>query len=285
MLKVKKVSFDYIRRDEEGDVEGITRALDDVELSVQEGDFIAVLGHNGSGKSTLAKHLNAILLPTEGSVWVAGMDTADDDSLLDIRRTAGMVFQNPDNQMVATVCEDDVAFGPENLGVPSARIREIVDESLAAVGMSEYAKAEPHRLSGGQKQRIAIAGVLAMNTEMVIFDEATAMLDPHGREEVLSVVEKLRERGIGVVMITHYMEEARLADEVVVLSEGKIIKKGRPEEIFRDGETLSRAGLCQPQSVELYNELRRKGIELPDALTVSETASNIYEALKRNGKC
>lgn len=281
IISIKNVSFAY----SQSDSEKADAVIEDLSLDIEGGKITVILGKNGSGKSTLAKLCNGILLPDKGEVRVKGILTSDEEKAFDIKKTVGMVFQNPDNQMVATVCEDDVAFGPENLGVPSARIREIVDESLAAVGMSEYAKAEPHRLSGGQKQRIAIAGVLAMNTEMVIFDEATAMLDPHGREEVLSVVEKLRERGIGVVMITHYMEEARLADEVVVLSEGKIIKKGRPEEIFRDGETLSRAGLCQPQSVELYNELRRKGIELPDALTVSETASNIYEALKRNGKC
>lgn len=281
IISIKNVSFAY----SQSDSERADAVIEDLSLDIEGGKITVILGKNGSGKSTLAKLCNGILLPDKGEVRVKGILTSDEEKAFDIKKTVGMVFQNPDNQMVATVCEDDVAFGPENLGVPSARIREIVDESLAAVGMSEYAKAEPHRLSGGQKQRIAIAGVLAMNTEMVIFDEATAMLDPHGREEVLSVVEKLRERGIGVVMITHYMEEARLADEVVVLSEGKIIKKGRPEEIFRDGETLSRAGLCQPQSVELYNELRRKGIELPDALTVSETASNIYEALKRNGKC
>ena len=272
MLKVKKVSFDYIRRDEEGDVEGITRALDEVELSVQEGDFIAVLGHNGSGKSTLAKHLNAILLPTEGSVWVAGMDTADDDSLLDIRRTAGMVFQNPDNQIIGTVVEEDVGFGPENLGVPTEDIWKRVEECLKAVGMLKYRYQSPNKLSGGQKQRIAIAGIMAMKPKCIILDEPTAMLDPVGRREVIRTVQELNKKeNVTVILITHYMDEVTVADKVFVMDKGRVVMQGTPRQIFSQVDRLKQYRLDVPQVTQLAYELRREGVPMPEGiLTVEE---------------
>ena len=248
--------------------------LDGVSLSVRAGEFVAVLGHNGSGKSTLAKHFNAILLPTAGKVYVDGMDTCDEDRLLDIRRRVGMVFQNPDNQIVASVVEEDVAFGPENLGVPSEEIRERVDGALAAVGMTEYAHHAPHLLSGGQKQRVAIAGVLAMRPECIVLDEPTAMLDPVGRKEVLDTVRRLnRDQGITVVLITHHMDEAAQADRLIVMHDGHIMADGRPEQVFQNVDGLRTLGLEVPEPVALLYELRQSGVDVPlDALTVDGCA-------------
>ena len=248
--------------------------LDGVSLSVRPGEFVAVLGHNGSGKSTLAKHFNAILLPTAGKVYVDGMDTCDEDRLLDIRRRVGMVFQNPDNQIVASVVEEDVAFGPENLGVPSEEIRRRVDEALAAVGMTEYARHAPHLLSGGQKQRVAIAGVLAMRPECIVLDEPTAMLDPVGRGEVMSTIKKLnRENGITVVLITHHMDEAAQADRLIVMHDGHIMADGKPEQVFQNVDGLRSLGLEVPEPVALLYELRQSGVEVPlTALTVDGCA-------------
>ncbi len=250
-------------------------------LLIEAGSFVAVLGHNGSGKSTLAKHLNAVLLPTGGKVLVEGMDTARDDLLLDIRRTVGMVFQNPDNQIVANVVEEDVAFAPENLGVPSEEIRHRVDEALAMVGMSEYATHAPHLLSGGQKQRIAIAGVIAMRPKCVVMDEPTAMLDPVGRAEVLSTIHKLnREHGITVVLITHHMDEAAQADRLVVMSRGKVIADGKPKEVFQHVDELKAVGLTVPETVELCHQLRQEGFALPlDAVSDEECAQALYHLL------
>lgn len=284
MLKVKKVSFDYIRRDEEGDVEGITRALDEVELSVQEGDFIAVLGHNGSGKSTLAKHLNAILLPTEGSVWVAGMDTADDERLLDIRRTAGMVFQNPDNQIIGTVVEEDVGFGPENLGVPTEDIWKRVEECLKAVGMLKYRYHSPNKLSGGQKQRIAIAGIMAMKPKCIILDEPTAMLDPVGRREVIRTIRELNQKEkVTVILITHYMDEVTAADRVFVMDKGRVVMQGTPRQIFSQVERLKQYRLDVPQVTQLAYELRQAGVPMPEGiLTVGEFTEEFKRVCKQN---
>ena len=248
--------------------------LDGVSLSIRRGEFVAVLGHNGSGKSTLSKHFNAILLPTAGKVYVDGMDTCDEDKLLDIRRRIGMVFQNPDNQIVASVVEEDVAFGPENLGVPSAEIRERVDSALAAVGMSEYARHAPHLLSGGQKQRVAIAGVLAMRPECIVLDEPTAMLDPVGRKEVLDTVKRLNtEAGITVVLITHHMDEAAQADRLIVMHDGHVMADDRPEQVFQNVDGLRSLGLEVPEPVALLYELRQNGVDVPlTALTVDECA-------------
>ena len=264
--------------------EGVTPVvLDGVDLSIQAGSFVAVLGHNGSGKSTLAKHMNAILLPTGGKVYVDGIDTADDGRLLDIRRTVGMVFQNPDNQIVANVVEEDVAFAPENLGVPSQEIRRRVDDALAAVGMSEFVRHAPHLLSGGQKQRIAIAGVLAMEPACIVLDEATAMLDPVGRREVLSAVRRLnREKGITVVLITHHMNEAEDADRVVVMDDGKVALDGTPREVFTQVDALRSMGLTVPDTVDLLDRLRKDGLDVPlTALTVEACADAIYSAVAK----
>ena len=255
--------------------------LDGVDLSIQEGTFVAVLGHNGSGKSTLAKHMNAILLPSGGKVYVDGIDTVDEDRLLDIRRTVGMVFQNPDNQIVANVVEEDVAFGPENLGVPTAEIRRRVDDALAAVGMETFARHAPHLLSGGQKQRIAIAGVIAMEPECIVLDEATAMLDPAGRREVLDTVHRLnRERGITVVLITHHMSEAEDADRVIVMNDGTVAMDGTPCQVFSRVEELHAFGLAAPDTVELLYELRQAGLPVAlDSLTVDQCADTMCRAL------
>lgn len=258
--------------------------LDGVNLEIEEGSFVAVLGHNGSGKSTLAKHMNAILLPSGGKVFVSGMDTADDNLLLDIRRTVGMVFQNPDNQIVANVVEEDVAFAPENLGVASEEIRRRVDDALAAVDMTAFMTHAPHLLSGGQKQRVAIAGVIAMEPECIVLDEATAMLDPVGRQEVLSAVHKLnREKGITVVLITHHMNEAEEADRVIVMDDGRIALDGTPKEVFTQVEPLRTMGLTVPDTVDLLDRLRKDGLDVPlDALTVDECAAAITAALAKN---
>ena len=255
--------------------------LDGVDLEIEAGSFVAVLGHNGSGKSTLAKHMNAILLPTGGKVWVGGMDTADEARLLDIRRTVGMVFQNPDNQIVANVVEEDVAFAPENLGVPPAEIRQRVDAALKAVGMYEYREHAPHLLSGGQKQRVAIAGVIAMAPRCIVLDEPTAMLDPIGRAEVLKTIKELnRASGVTVVLITHHMDEAALADRLVVMADGHVVADGAPKTVFSRVEELRAVGLTVPETVELCYALRQDGLELPlDALSVEECAQALYRLL------
>ena len=269
IIQTENLTFRYTTE------EGVApTVLDGVSLSVKPGEFVAVLGHNGSGKSTLAKHFNAILLPTEGKVYVDGMDTCDEDKLLDVRRRVGMVFQNPDNQIVASVVEEDVAFGPENLGVPSAEIRERVDAALAAVGMSDYARHAPHLLSGGQKQRVAIAGVLAMRPRCIVLDEPTAMLDPVGRGEVMDTILRLnREEGITVVLITHHMDEAAQAQRVVVMHAGHVMADGRPGQVFQNVDGLRRLGLEVPEPVALMYELRQSGVDVPlTALTVDECA-------------
>ena len=254
--------------------------LDGVDLNIEAGSFVAVLGHNGSGKSTLAKHLNAILLPTGGKVYVDGIDTADEDKLLDIRRTVGMVFQNPDNQIVANVVEEDVAFAPENLGYPPQEIRERVDLALKLVGMSQYATHAPHLLSGGQKQRIAIAGVLAMRPRCIVLDEPTAMLDPVGRKEVLAVIKDLNTRaGVTVVLITHHMDEAAQADRLVVMSKGKIVADGAPREVFQNVEMLRSIGLTVPEPVALMWELRQAGLDVPLDVLSDEECAQALQAL------
>lgn len=278
MLQTEHLSFTYPA--EEGQTS--TVALEDVSLSIERGSFVVVLGHNGSGKSTLAKHMNAVLLPSGGTVYVEGMDTRDEALLLEIRRRVGMVFQNPDNQIVANVVEEDVAFAPENLGVPSEEIRCRVDDALAAVGMSEFTRHAPHLLSGGQKQRVAIAGVIAMAPECIVLDEATAMLDPAGRREVLSAIRTLnQERGITVVLITHHMDEAMDADRLIVMNDGKLVIDGAPAEVFTQVEALRAMGLAAPDTVELLYGLRQGGMDVPlDALTVDECADAICKALR-----
>ena len=279
MLQTEHLSFTYPA--EEG-VSTSTTALEDVSLSIEKGSFVVVLGHNGSGKSTLAKHMNAVLLPSGGAVYVEGMDTKDEALLLEIRRRVGMVFQNPDNQIVANVVEEDVAFAPENLGVPSEEIRQRVDDALAAVGMSEFTRHAPHLLSGGQKQRVAIAGVIAMAPECIVLDEATAMLDPAGRREVLSAIRALnRERNITVVLITHHMDEAMDADRLIVMNDGKLVMNGTPAEVFTQVDALRAMGLAAPDTVELLYGLRQSGMDVPlDALTVDACADAICKALQ-----
>ena len=274
IIKLKNVSFQYNEDDE--------CAVSGLDLEIARGSFTAVLGHNGSGKSTLAKLLNGILLPTEGEVLVNGLDTRDEDTLLDVRRTVGMVFQNPDNQIVASVVEDDVAFAPENLGVPSGEIRERVDEALRRVGMYDFRLHAPHLLSGGQKQRVAIAGVLAMRPECIVMDEPTAMLDPIGRREVLNAVRELRRgRGMTVVLITHHMEECVHADRLIVMSDGAVAMDGEPKEVFSRVEELRALGLATPEAVSLLYGLRQSGWDVPlDALTPEDCAAAIAEALK-----
>ena len=276
ILKTENLTFSYPTEDGQPKV-----VLNGLDLEVEEGSFVAVLGHNGSGKSTLAKHMNAILLPAGGKVYVGGMDTSDEALLLDIRRTVGMVFQNPDNQIVANVVEEDCAFGPENLGVAPGEIRQLVDEALKSVGMYHLREHAPHLLSGGQKQRIAIAGVLAMKPRCVVLDEPTAMLDPTGRKEVMETVKKLNaESGVTVVLITHHMDEAAQAQRVVVMADGKIVADGAPKEVFQRGEELKTVGLTVPETVELLYELRKEGLDLPlDALSVDECAQALSQLL------
>ena len=278
ILETKDLRFRY---DEEEGPSPVV--LDGVDLQIEEGTFVAVLGHNGSGKSTLAKHMNAILLPTGGKVYVDGMDTADEAKLLDIRRTVGMVFQNPDNQIVANVVEEDVAFAPENLGVPTEEIRRRVDEALRLVDMSAFVRHAPHLLSGGQKQRIAIAGVIAMEPACIVLDEATAMLDPVGRREVLTAVHRLnRERGTTVVLITHHMNEAEDADRVIVMDDGRVAMDGTPREIFTRVEELRAMGLTVPDTVDLLDRLRRDGWDVPlDALTAEACADAVFAAANK----
>ena len=258
IVKAKDLTFEYIRRDEEGNVEGITTAVDHVNMDIQPGEFIAILGHNGSGKSTFAKHINALLFPTEGTILVDGLDTSDEDSVMDVRQRAGMVFQNPDNQIICTLVEEEVGFGPENIGVPTEEIWERVAASLKAVGMYQYRKASPNKLSGGQKQRVAIAGIVAMKPKCIILDEPTAMLDPHGRADVMRVLHELnRKEGVTVILITHYMEEVIDADRVFVMDEGKVVMEGTPRQIFSRVEELKQLRLDVPQVTELAYELSR----------------------------
>lgn len=271
IIETENLVFEYIRRDEEGNVEGITRAVDEVNLSVSAGEFIAVLGHNGSGKSTFAKHLNAILYPTEGTVWIDGQDTMKEEYLWDIRQKAGMVFQNPDNQIIGQVVEEDVGFGPENMGVPTKEIWERVEESLKAVGMYAYRKHSPNKLSGGQKQRVSIAGVIAMHPQCIILDEPTAMLDPNGRKEVIRAVRALNQvEGITVILITHYMEEIIHADRVIVMDKGKVAIQGTPREIFTQVERLKELRLDVPQVTLLAYELKKSGVNLPEGILTRE---------------
>ena len=271
MIKIQKLIHDYIKRDDEGNVAGTVRAINGVDLHVEPGQFIAVLGHNGSGKSTLAKHLNALLFPTEGAVWVDGLNTRDEKNLWEIRREAGMVFQNPDNQIIAQVVEEDVGFGPENIGVPTEEIWTRVEESLKTVGMLEHRKKSPNRLSGGQKQRVSIAGVIAMEPKCIIFDEPTAMLDPNGRKEVIKAAKKLnKEKGITVILITHYMEEVIVADKIFVMNHGEVAMQGTPREIFSQMERMKELQLDVPQVTLLGHELRLAGLNIPDCILTGE---------------
>ena len=280
IIKAAKLVHEYIRRDEEGKVEEIRRAVDGVDLDVQRGEFIAILGHNGSGKSTLAKHINAILTPTEGTMWVGGMDTREEKDIWNIRQTAGMVFQNPDNQIIGSVVEEDVGFGPENLGVPSLEIWDRVQESLQAVEMLEYRHHSPNRLSGGQKQRVAIAGVVAMHPKCIVLDEPTAMLDPNGRKEVIRTVRALNEvEEVTVILITHYMEEVVWADKVIVMDDGKIVMQGTPREIFSRVDELKKYSLDVPQVTLLAHELKEKGVPLSDGiLTIDELVDELCQS-------
>lgn len=283
IVKTEEIVYEYIRRDEEGNVEGITTAVDHVSLDIAQGQFIAILGHNGSGKSTLAKHINAILTPTEGTVWVDGMDTSQEDRVWDVRQTAGMVFQNPDNQIIGQVVEEDVGFGPENMGVPTREIWERVEESLKAVGMYAYRKYSPNKLSGGQKQRVSIAGVFAMHPKCIVLDEPTAMLDPNGRKDVIRAVRGLNQvEGVTVILITHYMEEIIHADRVFVMDSGRIAMEGTPKQIFSQVEKLQKLRLDVPQVTLLAHELQKRGIMLPDGiLTIEELADLLAPARHR----
>lgn len=271
MIKTDKFVFEYAKRDEEGNIIGKSRAIDEVSLDIEPGQFIAILGHNGSGKSTLAKHMNALLVPSDGTMWVDGMDTKEDEHLWDVRQSAGMVFQNPDNQIIGTVVEEDVGFGPENLGVPTEEIWQRVEDSLKAVGMIEYRHHSPNKLSGGQKQRVAIAGVMAMRPKCIVLDEPTAMLDPNGRKEVLRSVMELRKREhITVILITHYMEEVVDADHVFVMDHGHVVMQGTPREIFSQVDTLKHYRLDVPQVTILADELRKRGLDIPAGVLKKE---------------
>ena len=279
MIHAEKLIYEYDKRDEEGNIIGAERAIDGVNIDVPQGSFVAILGHNGSGKSTLAKHMNAILVPTGGTMWVDGRDTKDPAELWNVRQTAGMVFQNPDNQIIGTVVEEDVGFGPENLGVPTDEIWQRVEESLKAVGMLERRKDSPNKLSGGQKQRVAIAGVLAMEPKCLVLDEPTAMLDPNGRKEVIQAVEKLRKvKKVTVILITHYMEEVIDADQVFVMEGGHIVMHGTPREIFSQVDELKKYRMDVPQVTMLAEELRRRGLDLPRGILRRE---ELVEALCR----
>ena len=271
MIKTDKLVFEYAKRDEEGNIIGKSRAIDQVSLDIEPGQFIAILGHNGSGKSTLAKHMNALLVPSDGTTWVDGMDTKEEEHLWDVRQSAGMVFQNPDNQIIGTVVEEDVGFGPENLGVPTEEIWQRVEDSLKAVGMIEYRHHSPNKLSGGQKQRVAIAGVMAMRPKCIVLDEPTAMLDPNGRKEVLRSVMELRKREhITVILITHYMEEVVDADHVFVMDHGHVVMQGTPREIFSQVDTLKHYRLDVPQVTILADELRKRGLDIPAGVLKKE---------------
>lgn len=283
MVKVKDLSFEYIRRDEDGNVESINKAIDQVSLEVNKGDFIAVLGANGSGKSTLAKHINAILYPTEGSVWVNGLNTSEEQNLWEVRQTAGMVFQNPDNQIIANVVEEDVGFGPENLGIPTEEIWQRVEQSLAAVGMLEFRNSSPNKLSGGQKQRVAIAGIMAMKPQCIVLDEPTAMLDPNGRKEVIATIRELnRKENVTVILITHHMDEVTYADKVFVMEHGRLVMQGTPREIFSRVEEIKKYRMDVPQVTELAYELSKEGLELPPGILTVEELMEALAALKRS---
>jgi energy-coupling factor transporter ATPase len=285
IIKASKLIFDYVTKDEEEHVEDVNRAIDDIDLDIKAGEFVAILGHNGSGKSTFAKTMNGILLPTEGTVWISGMKTTDDESLWDVRRTVGMVFQNPDNQIIGNVVEEDVGFGPENLGVPTEEIWKRVDESLRAVEMTAYRLKSPNRLSGGQKQRVAIAGVMAMKPKCIVLDEPTAMLDPNGRREVIKTITELnRKEHITVVLITHYMEEVINADRVIVMDDGKVVMDGTPRQVFSRVSDLKSYRLDVPQVTELAYELKCAGLNMPDGiLSIDELMNNLLPALKNAG--
>lgn len=279
IIKARQLVHEYIRRDEEGNVESISTALDHVDLDVEAGDFIAILGHNGSGKSTLAKHINALLLPSEGSLWVDGRDVTKEENTFAVRQTAGMVFQNPDNQIIASVVEEDVGFGPENIGVPTDEIWKRVEESLGAVGMLSYRHHSPNKLSGGQKQRVSIAGVLAMHPKCIVLDEPTAMLDPNGRKDVIRAARALNDvENVTIILITHYMEEVIYADRVFVMDEGKVVMQGTPREIFSQVERLKHLRLDVPQVTLLAYELQKSGLKLPDGIL---TAQELTEELKK----
>lgn len=282
ILRAKNVVFDYLRMDDEGKVASTQRAVDDVSLDVQAGDFVAILGHNGSGKSTLAKHINAILLPTEGIVYLDGKDTKDESKLLEIRQTAGMVFQNPDNQIIGTIVDEDVGFGPENMGVPTEEIWKRVEESLKAVGMWEYRSHSPNKLSGGQKQRVAIAGVVAMRPKCIVLDEPTAMLDPNGRKEVIRTVQALNKREhVTVILITHYMEEVIDADKVIVMDQGKVVMQGTPREVFSHVEELKGYRLDVPQATLVAHELQKAGLPLPDGILSNAELTEELQKLRK----
>ncbi|MBQ7428036.1 MAG: energy-coupling factor transporter ATPase [Butyrivibrio sp.] len=282
MITTKDLTFEYIRRDEEGNVEGITTAVNKVNLDIKQGQFIAILGHNGSGKSTLAKHFNALLYPTEGSVWVDGMNVEDDQYLWNIRQEAGMIFQNPDNQIIGQIVEEDVGFGPENMGIPTNEIWERVEESLKAVGMFDFRKKSPNHLSGGQKQRVSIAGVIAMHPKCIIMDEPTAMLDPSGRKEVIRAARALNQvEGITIILITHYMEEVIYADKVFVMDKGQVEMQGTPREIFSQVEKLQELRLGVPQVTLLAHELKKKGLPLSEGILTKEELVKELTALYR----
>lgn len=267
MIQTKELIYEYEKRDEEGNIIGMKRAIDGVDIDIPEGSFVAILGHNGSGKSTLAKHMNAILVPSGGTMWVNGRDTKDPENLWDVRQSAGMVFQNPDNQIIGTVVEEDVGFGPENLGVPADEIWKRVEESLKDVGMLEYRKSSPNKLSGGQKQRVAIAGVIAMEPKCIVLDEPTAMLDPNGRKEVIKTVRRLQKtKKVTVILITHYMEEVIEADQVFVMDKGHVVMHGTPKEVFSQEEKLKKYRLDVPQVTMLADELRKRGLDIPKGI-------------------
>lgn len=277
IIRGKKLVYEYKKCGEDGKIESVSRAVDGVDLDVERGDFIAILGHNGSGKSTLAKHINAILVPDEGSLYVDGLDTSKEENVWDVRQSAGMVFQNPDNQIIGTVVEEDVGFGPENMGIPTDQIWERVEESLKSVGMWKYRKKSPNRLSGGQKQRVAIAGVVAMHPKCIVLDEPTAMLDPNGRKEVIRTVRALNQvEDVTVLLITHYMEEVIYADKVLVMDEGKVVMQGTPREIFSQVEKLKEYRLDVPQVTLLAHELKKAGVPVPDGIL---TVDELVEAL------
>lgn len=285
IIKIAKLIYEYIAYGEDGEEIGVNRAIDGVDIDIQKGDFVAILGHNGSGKSTMAKHLNAILLPTKGTVWIAEKDTADENYLWDIRQEAGMVFQNPDNQIIGNIVEEDVAFGPENIGVPAEEIWQRVNQSLEKTGMTMYRHRSPNKLSGGQKQRVAIAGVMAMRPDCIIMDEPTAMLDPNGRKEVIQTVHELnRHEGITVILITHYMEEVIDADRVIVMDEGHVVMDGKPVEIFSQVEKLKEYRLDVPQVTELAWELQKEGIPLPDGILTVEQFVREIQKIRKAGK-
>ena len=275
IIKALKLGFDYLKYDEDGNVQDTQRAVNNVDMDIEAGDFVAVLGHNGSGKSTLAKHLNALLIPSEGTLWVDDMDTAKEPELWKIRQKAGMVFQNPDNQIIGTVVEEDVGFGPENMGIPTEDIWKRVEESLKKVGMTAYRHHSPNKLSGGQKQRVAIAGVMAMHPQCIVLDEPTAMLDPYGRKEVLQAVKELNEKeNITVILITHYMEEVTFADKVYVMDSGEVVMQGTPREIFSEVDTLKKYRLDVPQVTLLAHELRKSGVDIPAGILTTEELVN-----------